>query len=114
MPAVARAVEFDFGHAHFERKESLELLMAKLQRFAPASDRNEFSRLFKDATVLLELEDAELAGMFKVSRPTIGRWARAESAPHPLGREPVFKSLMRVAQSKLRIADKALHSSFYA
>ena len=85
------------------RRTDLESLIAGLRDFSVEADRSEFSRLFERAQLVLELEDVELAGMLRVSRPTIGRWTRGETAPHPIGRKPVFAVLVRVAQAKLRI-----------
>ncbi len=48
------------------------------------------------SAVKLALEtysEAELARHLKVSVPTIGRWAKGESAPHPLGREVILAAL---------------------
>ena len=102
MSALAKVLDPEFEHAFLERSESLGQLIVTLRRFSADASREDFSRLFQEATTLLELDDLELARMFKVSRPTIGRWARGESAPHPLGRMPVFRGLMQVAQAKLR------------
>jgi len=102
MALHALVEEYDYDHAHMTRKESIVQMINKMQKFVSDSHRTEFSDLFEEATNLLELEDAELARMLKVSQPTIGRWKRGDSAPHHLGREPVFRILMRNAQSKLR------------
>jgi hypothetical protein len=80
------------------RIQDLESLIAGLQNFSFEAERSEFSRLFDRAQ-----RDLELARMLRVSRPTIGRWAWGESAPHPLGRKPVFVMLAKVAQAKLRV-----------
>jgi transcriptional regulator with XRE-family HTH domain len=85
------------------RIQDLESLIAGLQNFSFEAERSEFSRLFDRAQRVLEIDDLELARMLRVSRPTIGRWARGESAPHPLGRKPVFVMLAKVAQAKLRV-----------
>lgn len=37
--------------------------------------------------------DVELATMLRVSWPTIQRWRAGESAPHPVGREPILRAL---------------------
>jgi hypothetical protein len=85
-----------------ERVDVLETLLAELQAFPETSPRTEFTRQFKDAQLVLELSDTDLARLFKISRPTAGRWRSGDSAPHPLGRKAVFDSLSRVAKDKLR------------
>ena len=90
------------------RARALEILCITLRLFPDDGDasREAFSKLFAEAQLLLELDDSELATLFKVSRPTIGRWTRGDSAPHPIGRKSIFTALGKIAKSKLR-----LHSS---
>lgn len=38
---------------------------------------------------LLMLDDLEMAKLLKVSRPTISRWVRGISTPHPLMRKAI-------------------------
>lgn len=83
------------------RGEALDRLLQELRTFPEDGDRAAFSTLFKEAQLILEQDDLELARLFKVSRPTIGRWARGESAPHPIGRKPVFAALAKIARAKL-------------
>lgn len=84
------------------RVATLEQLVASLRNFPVEADRAAFSTLFGDALRLLELEDVDIARTLRVSRPTISRWARGDSAPHPLGREPVFHVLAELARARLR------------
>lgn len=86
------------------RVATLEGLAAELRNFSDESDREAFSDLFSRAQTTLELEDSDLARTLKVSRPTVGRWARAESAPHPIGRRSVLDSMAALAHGKLKIA----------
>jgi transcriptional regulator with XRE-family HTH domain len=81
---------------------ALGQLRDALRSFRFEAERVEFSRLFDRAQSILELDDTELARTLRVSRPTIGRWARGESAPHPLGRRPVFYVLADIAEAKLK------------
>jgi hypothetical protein len=85
------------------RVTSLESLVAALRGFPFEADRSEFSRLFDHAQLVLEIDDLELARILRVSRPTIGRWTRGESAPHPIGRGSVFATLAKLAEVKLRV-----------
>lgn len=56
-------------------------------------DRNSFCSQFASAQKQLNLSDRDLAKIFQISLPTVGRWARGEAAPHPIGREPVLRAL---------------------
>jgi hypothetical protein len=80
----------------------LQSLVAALQNFLFEAERAEFSRLFDRAQLVLEVDDTELARVLRVSRPTSGRWARGDSAPHPIGRRPVLLSLAELAEAKLQ------------
>jgi transcriptional regulator with XRE-family HTH domain len=85
-----------------ERVKMLELLAGTLRSFNGVEDREAFSRLFHAAQTILEFDDLELARALRVSRPTVSRWTRGESAPHPLGREPALRLLADMADAKLR------------
>jgi transcriptional regulator with XRE-family HTH domain len=95
------ALEASYEEHERVRTGTLTRLIQELRDFPSDGERASFAQLFQRAQALLEQEDAELATLFKVSRPTIGRWARGESAPHPLGRKPVFMSLLKIAKVKL-------------
>jgi hypothetical protein len=84
------------------RTATLVELIKRLKNFPQDASREDFARLFARAQSVLELDDLALAKMLRVSRPTVGRWARGETAPHPIGRTPVFHSLSDVARSKLK------------
>lgn len=84
------------------RVMTLERLVEALRDFPFEADRAEFSRLFDRAQSVLEVDDTELARTLRVSRPTIGRWARGDSAPHPIGRGAVLLSLAEFAEAKLK------------
>ena len=100
---AVRVEEFDcIVRDNASRAEVLERVIAQLESFPADDDRDAFVRIFKDAKAVLELGDLELANALKLSRPSIGRWERGESAPHPLARRPVFMTLARIARSKLR------------
>jgi len=81
---------------------TLRHLLEALKGFPFEAERAEFSRLFDRAQSVLEVDDTELARALKVSRPTIGRWARGDSAPHPIGRRPVLMTLAELAEAKLK------------
>jgi hypothetical protein len=84
------------------RSATLQSLVVLLKDFSNDAPREEFTRVFALSQKVLELDDSALARMFRVSRPTVGRWARGESAPHPIGRRPVFDSFIDIAKAKLK------------
>jgi transcriptional regulator with XRE-family HTH domain len=84
------------------RVSALRDLIAALRGFKRDGDRNTFTKLFCEAITVLELDDLELARELRVSRPTIGRWVRGESAPHPLARQPVLSTLISIAERKIK------------
>ena len=92
---------------HFLKHEQLRVktlteLVRVLQALPANAERSEFSRIFDRAKSVLEIDDIDLARRLMVSRPTIGRWARGDSAPHPLGRKPVLQSLAMLTEAKLK------------
>ncbi len=52
-----------------------------------------YAQFLRAAQSALDASDVELARFFQVSHPTIGRWTRGYSAPHPLARKAVVKGL---------------------
>lgn len=85
-----------------ERVDVLETLADDLRAFPESASRVEFTHQFKVAQLILELTDEELAQLFQISRPTVGRWRNGDAAPHPIGWKPVFHSLAKVAKDKLK------------
>lgn len=57
--------------------------------------REAFCNVWAEARQILELSDLELAKIFQISLPTVGRWARGEAAPHPVGRNPILGAIMK-------------------
>jgi transcriptional regulator with XRE-family HTH domain len=85
------------------RVQTLQQLLEALSAFEAGSDDDEeFAALFRDAQTILELDDYELGNIFNVSRPTISRWARGETAPHSVGRKSVFEVLAEHVETRLK------------
>lgn len=85
------------------RETGLRELIVLLERAEQADmSRADFTELFSLSVRQLELDQETVARSFKISRPTISRWESGASAPHPLGRKPVFRLLRNVAKEKLR------------
>ena len=84
------------------RLDVLHALALDLRAFSENESREDFSRLFKRARQQLEFSDDELARMLKVSRPTIGRWARNEFTPASIVRKPVLELLAKKADAKAK------------
>jgi hypothetical protein len=83
------------------RIASLKGLIAELKR-GDALSREDFAKLFAKAQRILELDDYAVARALQISRPTVGRWTRGESAPHPLGRRPALMWLAKEASHRLK------------
>jgi transcriptional regulator with XRE-family HTH domain len=91
------------------REQALSELVEALRKYPLKSDRLDrtwFAGLIKQAQDVLETEDDELADRLGVSRPTIGRWERGETAPHPIGRPGVLRVLENLADEKLKFHRK--------
>jgi DNA-binding XRE family transcriptional regulator len=86
-----------------EMVPALEELIAKLEAAAASEAELEFGGLVKAAQQLLELDDTDMARTLNVSRPTIGRWIRGVSAPHPLTRSAICGALVKKARSKIKL-----------
>ena len=102
MATAATAHIPDIAAPGRSRLSELAALIERFEAFHEESPRPEFTTLFGEAAMALELTDAQLARKFRISRPTVGRWIRGESAPHSLGRKSVFNVLMRDAKEKVR------------
>jgi hypothetical protein len=105
---VERTPEYS---AEASRAEVLRNLIHALQSYPARSDRREdrerFAELLESAQIVLEVEDEELADRLGVSRPTIGRWVRGETAPHPIGRPGVLLELADWASERLKILQRS-------
>jgi DNA-binding transcriptional regulator YiaG len=82
---------------------ALEELIAKLKTAATSEAELEFGGLMNAAQQLLELDDTDMARALNISRPTIGRWIRGVSAPHPLTRSVICGALIKKARSKINL-----------
>jgi hypothetical protein len=85
------------------RIAELDALIAELKGAPNDGSRAEFAAVFDKARRTLEASDLELSILFQVSRPTIGRWARGEAAPHRLGRRPLFDDLIKLARKRQKL-----------
>jgi hypothetical protein len=93
-----RAVD-DFDR---QRSEMLATLIEELGNAALDPEKAEFGRIVGHAQKLLGKKDMEMSLLFKVSRPTIGRWTRNVTAPHPMLRRAAFDALLVEAKHALR------------
>jgi hypothetical protein len=95
---------FDQEVEAFDRKRH-EIFGALVQELASASsdpEAAEFGRVFHHAQSVLGKTDLQMSLLFKVSRPTVGRWARSVTAPHPMLRKAVFDVLLGEAKQALK------------
>jgi hypothetical protein len=64
---------------------------------------HDFASLVIVAKQALLLDDLEMSRLLKVSRPTVGRWIRAESRPHELVRRAICDVLAKSARVRLKL-----------
>lgn len=64
-------------------------------------NREEFCEVFDLTQRTLGLSDLDIARTFQISRPTVGRWIRGETAPHPVGRKPILEYLLKRVQEEI-------------
>lgn len=83
--------------------EAIGELVTTLEGASESGSDLNFAGLVKASQQLLQLDDTELARVLNVARPTVGRWTRGVSAPHPLARKAVFDALVRTARAKLKL-----------
>ncbi len=87
--------------ARAQMSEALDELVSKLAAASLTDADVDFGGLVNAAQRLLALDDGDMARMLKVSRPTIGRWIRRSSSPHPLARGAIFEALS--GQARIRV-----------
>ena len=78
----------------------------RLAQLGSGVARERFTELFVAALNILELDSDQAAKLFKISRLTVGRWTNGVSAPHSLGRVPVFQVLEQKIADKLSLYTK--------
>lgn len=83
-------------------EEALDDLIAQLGAASISEDEFDFGGLLRAAKQLLRLDNDQLAEILNVSRPTVSRWIRGLSAPHPLGRKAIFDALKFRAEATVK------------
>lgn len=64
-------------------------------------NREEFCEVFDLTKRMLGLSDLEVAKILQISLPTVVRWTRGETAPHPVGRKPILEYLLKRVQKEI-------------
>lgn len=64
-----------------------------------------FCAAFSASQQALNLSDLDLAKMFEISRPTVGRWARDEACVHPVGRKPILEHLLKLVSERMLVLE---------
>lgn len=90
---------FKQERAHISSLSSLVNDLANAENRTITND--EFRDTFHKAKQILEIDDQTICRLLKIGRLTMDRWERGETAPHPIGRPPVFNILRKQAVSKL-------------
>ena len=59
-----------------------------------------FVRLLTESLSVLNMSDTDAADGLRVARPTIDRWKRGVSAPHPFMRSSIYRWFVEKIQSR--------------
>lgn len=102
-PPPGSSTILPLGEGNRSELEELKTLKSDLLAALPSTDKDVFCRVFDRTQRQLRLDDNELAKILQVSRPTVGRWARGVTAPHPIGRRPVLEYLAKRVESSIRM-----------
>jgi hypothetical protein len=62
----------------------------------------DFARALGHAKVVLGKDELHFSRLFKVSRPTVNRWLRGVTSPHPLLQKAVYETLLTETKQALR------------
>ncbi|MDE2403409.1 MAG: hypothetical protein KGM17_01675 [Sphingomonadales bacterium] len=84
------------------RREMYRALAAKLCSASADPESVDFGAVFRLSQKVLERTDLDMSRMFKVSRPTISRWTRGITAPHPVMRRAMFDLLQAQLRERLK------------
>jgi hypothetical protein len=95
---------FDEAVEQFDRQRQTMLadLIEELVKAGADPERADFGRVFKHSCRVLGKTDLQMSVLFKISRPTVGRWTRGVTAPHPILRKAVFDTLIGEAKRALK------------
>ncbi len=85
--------------------EELEKLK-KIMQECDTDDTELFQINFSLCMELLDAEDGEMCGYFGVSRPTVNRWKRGITHPHPVMIEFVYEDLVKLIDIQLDMGKK--------
>lgn len=95
---------FDKEVAEFDRSrhQVFEHLALLLKQASAAPAEADFGRVVAQAQKILSKSDLELSQLFKVSRPTINRWVRGVTAPHPMLKRAVLETFIAEVRTALK------------
>ena len=98
----SEAIEQAVVELEARRYKILSALMHELMAANADPENANFARAFRLAQTALEMSPLEMSLLFKVSRPTVGRWARGVTAPHPLLRKAIYDTLIIELRDRLK------------
>jgi hypothetical protein len=102
MPIDIATLNRSMTAAHTALAKAFGDLIIDLDAAASAEEGFDLPSLLKLTQQMLCVDDLEMSRILKVSRPTIGRWIRGISAPHPLARKAIFAVLAGKSRAKLK------------
>lgn len=87
-----------------DRRELYDALLVKLVEARRKPEAADFAALVRGVQSALGRSDLQMSQLFKVSRPTVNRWARGVSRPHPLLRQAAFDTLIGEIKDALKVS----------
>ena len=98
----AEAFDREIEDLDRKRQAVFEGLIRELGQAAASPADADFAVVVSHAQRVLGMTDIQMSMLFKVSRPTINRWSRGVTAPHPMLRKAVFDALLVQVRQELK------------
>jgi len=77
---------------------------------ARLEDDQVFQTLMRDAQILLEMSDSEIANSLSISRPTLNRWINGRTTPHVAIRKSAARWISEQVTARVRLLQTARSS----
>src|SRR5437764_4324797 len=67
------------------------------------ADEAQFREFVRNARLVLEMAESDIADALSVSRPTYNRWINGRNMPHPLMRQSIVDRITKLVQARVRV-----------
>lgn len=99
--ALVRFGDTDMSPATMTRVDELRSFADRGHRLDEKNDA-EFRAFMREACLMLEMSEADVADVLSVSRPTYNRWINGRSIPHPLMRRSAISRILDRVTAKIK------------